>query len=193
MHWQCCHIFHNREVFLRRQALPSLLLSHPAEYLFRCGNLSLPRCHISQKLIVLLIGLGDDLAPLAFSEKKEVLCGFGIALFLICRRSVLACAPPRFQCNSGMCLTDDSKKCDGVADCDDGSDEFACGKCGFLRGKFWLGRFCVVFWSLLNTSCCLGCGGGQFTCANGMCIPNHTVCNGYDDCQDNSDEIDCKG
>ena len=32
------------------------------------------------------------------------------------------------------------------------------------------------------------CDKKKFLCANGNCIPKNKLCNGYDDCNDNSDE-----
>ena len=38
------------------------------------------------------------------------------------------------------------------------------------------------------------CSLGGFPCANGLCIPEHFMCNGRDDCGDNSDETTvCSG
>jgi hypothetical protein len=31
----------------------------------------------------------------------------------------------------------------------------------------------------------------QFTCDNGNCVPQYDVCDGYNDCGDNSDEYGC--
>ena len=39
----------------------------------------------------------------------------------------------------------------------------------------------------------VGCGSYEFRCADGICIGDHLVCNGYDDCKDGSDEINCGG
>lgn len=57
--------------------------------------------------------------------------------------------------------------CDGIADCDDGSDE----------------TFEVC--SLIT------CPGFAYKCAYGGCIDNNRRCNGISDCVDDSDETNC--
>ena len=42
-----------------------------------------------------------------------------------------------------------------------------------------------IFWSRY---CNCSCEKKNFLCANGNCIPKNKLCNGYDDCNDNSDE-----
>jgi len=37
----------------------------------------------------------------------------------------------------------------------------------------------------------VACEAWQFQCANGWCIDSEKLCDGHDDCADNSDEIDC--
>lgn len=37
------------------------------------------------------------------------------------------------------------------------------------------------------------CSSEQFRCSNGQCIPDNWECNGWDDCNDNSDESNCGG
>ena len=36
------------------------------------------------------------------------------------------------------------------------------------------------------------CAADQFTCSNGNCIQSEYVCNFYDDCGDESDELNCE-
>lgn len=42
-----------------------------------------------------------------------------------------ACSPIRYECRSGRCLLKKNAKCDGVVDCQDGSDEADCGETVF--------------------------------------------------------------
>lgn len=60
--------------------------------------------------------------------------------------------------------------CDGLGDCDDGSDEFE-SVCGTFPPS---------------------CPEGLFACSNGQCVRTDAKCNGVDDCSDGSDEVDCK-
>ena len=48
----------------------------------------------------------------------------------------------------------------------------------------------LKFYFLLDDSCAVG----RFLCANENCIPEEDMCNGVDDCDDNSDETTiCSG
>ena len=40
-------------------------------------------------------------------------------------------------------------------------------------------------------SAALTCVDSEFQCSSGECIPGHWVCDDYDDCPDNSDQIGC--
>ena len=60
-------------------------------------------------------------------------------------------------------------KCDGDADCMDGSDEAE--------------EVCKAVTICENED--------QFKCKSGECIPAHARCSGYEDCKDGSDELDC--
>ena len=75
----------------------------------------------------------------------------------VCKRTEFTCKADR-RCISNL------KKCDGFAECNDGSDKENChGNCALT----------------------------QFWCEDNSCIPFGLRCDGKFDCPDNSDELDC--
>ena len=39
----------------------------------------------------------------------------------------------------------------------------------------------------------LACAEDEFKCGSGECIPKSNLCDGYDDCLDVTDELNCAG
>ncbi len=74
----------------------------------------------------------------------------------------LECGENEFSCGSGECVPKYAR-CNGVTNCEDGSDELAC-----------------------------SCEPEEFKCDSGLaCIPKEKVCNGVRDCSDATDENHC--
>nr|BDQ29913.1 very low density lipoprotein receptor c3 [Scyliorhinus torazame] len=114
-----------------------------------------------------------------------------------------ACEASNFVCHNGQCIPS-KLKCDGHADCEDGSDENDMSTCAFDEISCGPGSLkCVpVFWKCDGVEDCdtgndeddcanLVCSAEEFTCANARCISMAFVCNGDDDCGDASDERNC--
>ena len=117
------------------------------------------------------------------------------------------CRPGQFQCDNAHCIFP-MHICDQNDDCGDGSDEQNCndyscyGKQFKCPGNETQSGFCIPEDKKCNGS--PDCPGGQdevgcpprecptnhFSCQNDNCIPNVWVCDGDNDCGDNTDEMD---
>jgi hypothetical protein len=89
-----------------------------------------------------------------------------------------------FRCLDGTCASM-SGRCNGVSNCADGSDELGCD-----ADTNW------VTPAYVSTS--YACPADMhadvhFQCGNSMCIDKVGLCNGFDNCGDNSDEAHCSG
>jgi len=78
------------------------------------------------------------------------------------------CTSNQFQCSTGACL-DAGFRCDGRAECFDGTDEWGCAE--DTRIECWGRDY-------------------DFQCANGVCASSHAGCDGIQQCEDGSDEGD---
>ncbi|XP_031635070.1 basement membrane-specific heparan sulfate proteoglycan core protein isoform X6 [Contarinia nasturtii] len=107
------------------------------------------------------------------------------------------CRDDEFKCGDEDVCLPNTKKCDRVRDCRDGSDEIDCscrpgqwqchtsGECIDAR-EYCDGQYNCKDYS--DEGFCHICGEDEFTCANGECIRQQLTCNGRFDCQDGSDE-----
>ncbi|XP_046659437.1 low-density lipoprotein receptor-related protein 2 [Homalodisca vitripennis] len=121
------------------------------------------------------------------------------------------CQQDDFHCSEahggGPCLPKE-KRCDGYYDCRNGRDEENCGpnhgtSCAVTQFRCNNGQRCIDSFLKCNHRNDCGdnsdeenchfpaCHGGQFRCANALCIPLSYHCDGYRDCVDGSDEANC--
>lgn len=107
------------------------------------------------------------------------------------------CPPTRaFRCQNDRVCLQVSKRCDGVNNCGDNSDELNC-----RRRPSCFCEICTFLSCKRNVECAsteslpavLTCEKDEFLCANHRCISSTLRCNLFNDCEDfGSDEIGCK-
>ena len=108
------------------------------------------------------------------------------------------CLENGFKCTAGNCIPS-HQVCDGLANCNDLSDETNCSKLldteGLItstclnsadRSKIYIHH---VVKSLIHVSA--ACPDNFFRCDNHRCLPPSKQCDGFNDCGDVSDEKSC--
>lgn len=100
----------------------------------------------------------------------------------------------KFPCMGGGCILQ-SQYCDGIVNCEDGTDESFCGK-QFENSLIMIVNLVNIFFYLSpvdhqpDVKFCNKTD--HFMCLDHKkCIPNQWICNHETDCDDGSDEVNC--
>ncbi|XP_020501156.2 transmembrane protease serine 7 isoform X2 [Labrus bergylta] len=110
------------------------------------------------------------------------------------------CPESHFLCSTGLCV-EKSRRCDGLDDCQDESDEVFCSRptknCAGespLHPLFVCNgeKDCINGRDEINCTHETTCSAIRYQCESGSCIlKKNAKCDGVNDCQDRSDEADC--
>ncbi|XP_034139567.1 basement membrane-specific heparan sulfate proteoglycan core protein isoform X14 [Drosophila guanche] len=92
------------------------------------------------------------------------------------------CMSFQYQCGDGSCISG-YKRCNGITDCADGADEY---NCLFNYEDVDYDTDTDPDNNPLNE-----CDILEFECDLGQCLPLEKKCDGYTDCGDETDELDC--
>ncbi|EHB02996.1 Low-density lipoprotein receptor class A domain-containing protein 3 [Heterocephalus glaber] len=110
-----------------------------------------------------------------------------------CPKAKSKCGPTFFPCASGIHCIIGRFRCNGFEDCPDGSDEENCRKSWYDSDS---GRHAVEAADQFTVTQSAGnpllCSTTRYHCRNGLCIDKSFLCDGQNNCQDNSDEEGCE-
>ncbi|XP_046312056.1 low-density lipoprotein receptor class A domain-containing protein 3 isoform X3 [Marmota monax] len=121
-----------------------------------------------------------------------------------CPKAKSKCGPTFFPCASGVHCIIGRFRCNGFEDCPDGSDEENCNShllstisvpdtTQDAAGMTEMGQTQTLTpLSLYSTANPLLCSTARYHCRNGLCIDKSFLCDGQNNCQDNSDEESCE-